>query len=213
MKTMTKIQMDKWWNHANNDHKLIHLGGRNMDWLIFKLNDSTHCQIDFLPFSFFSTWKFSQSWSIYCCIPFPFLFLVFSTSVPFAHFCKIAVKSVGLFCLLYFFSSKFLLFFSLEAWLPPLSNSDEKKYSKPLALMSVRMVFVVRFLFSLFFLLLLFSSFRVSSMAIMVRFYQPRAFRPFFHYLFISVVVSVLFVFHIWFISFMQPKGSICWSL
>ncbi len=86
MRTMMKIQMDKWWNHANNDHKLIHLDGRNMDWLTFKLIDSTHCQIDFLAFSFFSTWKSSQSWSIYCCIPFPFLslflFLVFLCSPP-----------------------------------------------------------------------------------------------------------------------------------
>ncbi len=129
---MTKIQMDKWWNHANNDDKLIHLGGQKMNWLIFKLIDSTHCQIDLLAFSFiFRHENFPNHEAIYCCIPFLslsflFLFLVSLTSVPFAHFCKIAVKSVGLFCLLYFFSSKLLLLSSLEAWLPPLQLGWKK---------------------------------------------------------------------------------------
>ncbi len=225
MKSWKRWRRFKWISDEimqTMNHKLIHLDGWNMDWLIFKLNDSTHCQIDFLAFSFLFDMKIFPIMKhiLLHSFPFLFLFLVFSSSVPLARFCKIAVKSVGFFCLLYFFSFFIqvvgIVFFKKHG--SPLSNSDEKKYSKPLVLMSVRIVVVVvRFLFSFFLFFTFFYSPPLGCLAWQSwygsMFYQPRAFRPFFHYLFISVVVSVLFVFHGWFISCMQPKGSICWSL
>ncbi len=115
MQTMTtngSIVMDRIWTDWYSN------------WLIQLI-----CQIDFLAFAFFATWNFPNHEAYivaFLSLSFLFLFLVFSTSVPFVHFCKIAVKSVGLFCLLYFFFIQVVVIVFFKGMAPPSSTRMKK---------------------------------------------------------------------------------------